>query len=195
MPLLPLEPFVYPNELFTQADEDNKTPGKWWALYTRPRAEKTLARRLLARNVSFFLPLYKKQYRCSGRMVTGYLPLFTGYLFLFGDEQARIHALETNLISRCIAVEDQPQLEDDLTQVYRMMESGFVLTPEDKLQPGSVVEITNGPLAGIKGTVLSRNKKMRVFVEVKFLQTAVSVEVESWMIQPITQSLEASAGG
>lgn len=193
MPLLPLEPFVYPNELFTKTEEVDETMGRWWALYTRPRTEKTLARRLLARNVPFFLPLYMKQYRCSGRKVKGYLPLFTGYLFLFGNEQERIHALETNLISRCIAVEDQAQLEDDLTQVYRMMESGFVLTPEEKLQPGSLVEITTGPLAGIKGKVLSRNKKMHVFVEVKFLQSAVSVEVENWMIQPVSQSLEASA--
>ncbi len=187
MPFLPLEPFVSPAELFQDAAGNRNGDSRWWALYTRPRAEKTLARRLLARDIPFFLPLYKRQYRCSGRMVKGYLPLFTGYLFLLGDEQARIHALETNLISRTIFVEDQAQLESDLAQVYRLMDGGFVLTPEEKLIPGTPVEITSGPLMGLRGKVLDRNKKSHIFVEVKFLQSAVSVEIEGWMVQPCSE--------
>jgi hypothetical protein len=183
MPVLPLEPFVFPNELFTASSDAPSENDRWWALYTRPRAEKTLARRLLARNVNFFLPLYKRQYRCSGRLIKGYLPLFQGYLFLRGDDRARIHALETNLVVRSICVEDQNQLEADLAQVYRLMESGFALNPEDRLPPGTLVQITAGPLAGVQGKVLDRSKKSRVFVEVKFLQSAVSVEVDDWMIE------------
>jgi transcription antitermination factor NusG len=187
MPFLPLEPFVFPNNLLTDPGSAKGENGRWCALYTRPRSEKSLARRLLAREVPFFLPLYKRQYRCSGRQVKGYPPLFTGYLFLHGDEQARIHALESNLVTRTIFVEDQAQLESDLAQVYRLMDSGLALTPEERLQPGTPVEITDGALAGIQGKVLNLSKKTRVVVEVKFLQSAVSVEVESWMIQPVSQ--------
>jgi hypothetical protein len=44
MPLLPLEPYLYPVDLLAQADFEE---GLWWVVHTRPRAEKALARRLV----------------------------------------------------------------------------------------------------------------------------------------------------
>lgn len=186
MPFLPLEPFLYPENLFDGNAERNEHE-RWWVLYTRPRAEKALARRLHGRGVSFFLPLYKRQHRSSGRLFTGYHPLFTGYLFLLGDDDARIHALETNLVSRNIPVTDQTRFEEDIRRVYQLIESGFALAPEERLQPGTVVEIVSGPLAGVQGKVLSAGKKQRLVVEVRFLQCGVSVELDGWMIRPATK--------
>ena len=47
MPLLPLEPFIYPPDLLTKLGQTVEATEKWWVLYTRPRAEKVLARKLL----------------------------------------------------------------------------------------------------------------------------------------------------
>src|SRR5207244_383929 len=94
MPILPLEPFVFPEHLFDKPDDiDQVEDGRWWVLHTRPRAEKTLARRLLGRNLPFFLPLYKRQWRSNGRSFKAHLPLFSGYVFLFGNSLARLQAL------------------------------------------------------------------------------------------------------
>ena len=69
MPLLPIEPFVFPDDLFTAgAAEDGSC---WWALHTRPRAEKALARKLLAHEVSYFLPLYKRENAGGGGALAG----------------------------------------------------------------------------------------------------------------------------
>src|ERR1700736_5805449 len=106
MPLLPLEPFVYPNGLFDHPAGSAEETGRWWVLHTRPRAEKALARRLLGRNLPFFLPLYNKEWRSGGRSLCAYHPLFAGYLFLYGDGQQRLHALETNLVARVLPVDD-----------------------------------------------------------------------------------------
>ena len=65
MPLLPLEPFVFPDDLL--AGPPGEDPGRWWVLHTKPRAEKSLARRFVDRGTSFFLPLHEKQLRRSGR--------------------------------------------------------------------------------------------------------------------------------
>jgi transcriptional antiterminator RfaH len=185
MPLLPLEPFVYPDGLLTSPLPGAESSGRWWVLHTRPRTEKALARRFLGRGISFFLPLYQRQWRSGGRLLRSHLPLFAGYIFLHGDEQARLHALETNLVARWLAVEDQRRLHWDLTRIYNLIVSEAPLTPEDRLLPGTPVEITRGPLAGLEGTVIRRGKQLKVFVEVQFLQRGVSVEIESWMIQPL----------
>jgi transcriptional antiterminator RfaH len=179
-----LEPFVFPDGLLTGPVVDLDPAGRWLVLHTRPRSEKALARRLLNRGVSFFLPLYQRKWRSRGRMQCSHLPLFPGYLFLHGDEGARLHALETNLVARWLPVPDQARLHHDLARVYRLIVAEAPLTPEDHLLPGTPVEIIQGPLAGLEGTVIRRGKQLKVFVEVQFLQRGVSVEVESWMLQP-----------
>src|SRR5262245_27316448 len=108
MPVLPLEPCVFPDNLF-EGPAPPDGAGRWWALHTRPRAEKSLARKVRGRGVAYFLPLYPKRLRSRGRLLSSYLPLFPGYVFLHGDEQARLHALETNLVANCLTVGDQPR--------------------------------------------------------------------------------------
>ena len=192
MPLLPIEPFVFPDDLFTAPGAPEET-SCWWALHTRPRAEKALARKLLGQEVSYFLPLHKRQWRSRGRLLCSYAPLFTGYLFLRGDHDARRQALETNLVANCLPVPDPGQLRADLLGVYQLMTSGAPLTPEERLQPGTRVAIISGPLAGLEGTVLRSGTRMRIYVEVQFLRQGVSAEVEAWMIRPLETARPTAA--
>ncbi|HLJ97933.1 MAG TPA: transcription termination/antitermination NusG family protein [Gemmataceae bacterium] len=184
MPLLPLEPFVFPDDLLDPAAVTPEGAAPWWVLHTRPRAEKSLARRLLRTTTPFFLPLCKRQWRHRGRLLCSYVPLFPGYVFLRADSQAVFKTLETNLVARVLPVPDQAQLHGDLARVYCLIASDAPLTPEERLKPGALVEITSGPLAGLEGKVLRRGKQLKFIVEVQFLQSGVSVEIESWMIEP-----------
>ena len=97
-------------------------------------------------------------------------------------------ALETNLIARCLEVEDQAGLSADLQRIHRLIVSDAPLTPEERLGPGSPVEIIAGPFTGLQGKVLRRGKQLKLLVEVHFLQQGVSVEIENWMIRPVNQA-------
>jgi transcriptional antiterminator RfaH len=191
MPLLSLEPFIHPERVLDHPAD--AAPGRWWVLHTRPRAEKTLARRLLDRDVPFFLPLYQRQWRNRGRQFRSYLPLFPGYVFLHGDDRQRLAALETNLVAQVLPAEDQSRLRADLRRVHQLITTGAPVTPEDRLEPGDPVAIVKGPFAGLEGTVLRRGKQLRFVVEVHLLRRAVSVEVESWMVEP--RAAKAAAAG
>jgi transcriptional antiterminator RfaH len=184
MPLLPPEPFLFPEDLLSFYPEPAGGARRWWVLHTRPRAEKALARKFRSRGMSFFLPVHERVWRNGGRTFSSYLPLFPGYLFLHGDEQARLAALETNAVARILAVADQGELHEDLSAVHRLIRSGTPLTPQGQLEPGDWVEITSGALAGMEGQVLRRGKQLRFLVKVRFLQQGVFVELESWMIRP-----------
>jgi len=185
MPLLPLEPFVYPPDLLTTPCQSLEATGNWWVLHTRPRAEKALARKLLALRRDFFLPLYRKQWRNRGRSLASYVPLFPGYVFLRGDEAARLAALKTNQVVRVLPVPVGEQLRTDLVRIYQLMECGAPVAPEDRLQAGMPVVLTAGPLAGLQGKVIRRDRHMRFVVEVDFIQRGASVEVEGWMLHPL----------
>jgi transcription antitermination factor NusG len=195
MPLLALEPSVFPADLFCPG-EGSASAGRWWVLHTRPRAEKALAQKLLGREISFFLPLYERRWRNWGRLFCSHIPLFPGYVFLRGDREQRLAALETKQVARVLEVEDQQQLQVDLERVHRLIVSKVALTPENRLQAGTVVVITSGSLEGMKGKVLSHGKQLRLVIEVEFLQRGVSVEIESWQVQPTRQQpLEHSSRG
>jgi hypothetical protein len=182
MPVLRQEPFVYPASLFEEGCSGNDD-ARWWVFHTKPRAEKMLASALLHRHVPFFLPLSRKQR--PGRLPPAYLPLFPGYVFMFGDNAARIQALTSNKIARVLAVTAQDELRSDLARLHSLFLSGASLMPEERLQPGSPVAITSGPLAGMEGKILRRGKRWRFFVEIRFLQQGASVELDHWMIEPL----------
>jgi transcription antitermination factor NusG len=185
MPLLEAEPNLYPANLFAEPPCSSDGDARWWVLYTQARAEKSLARQLFSRKVTFYLPLHRTTWISSNRKRTAYLPLFPGYVFLFGDSDARVAALETNLLSTTIPVGDQQRLRDDLIRVERFLGGKVPVLPERELPPGQPVVIESGPFKGIQGKVIRRGQQTRFVVEVEFLRQGVSVEVDGWAIRQL----------
>jgi transcriptional antiterminator RfaH len=184
MPLLALEPSVFPEDLLSNPSHVDQSK-LWWVLHSRPRTEKCLARRFFRAGVAFYLPLYERRWRTRGRLLTAHMPLFPGYVFVHGDRDVRVTALETNLVANVIPVGDQHQLHADLVRVHRLLVSGSSVTPEQQLAPGTPVEVIAGPLAGLQGKVLHSGKAWRFFIEVRLLQRGVSVEIDRGMVRPL----------
>ncbi len=108
MPILKEEPSLFPESLLE--DCVIKTPDRrWWVVYTKARQEKSLSRELFTFQIPFYLPLIKKTTLAKGRKRTSFVPLFSGYVFLFASETERIKTLTTNRISKMITVNDQEQ--------------------------------------------------------------------------------------
>lgn len=184
MPILRKEPSIFPESLLDEEGRPERER-RWRVLYTKARQEKALARELLASTVPFYLPLIAKENVMRGRRIASYIPLFTGYMFLFGDEDERLRTLQTNRISRILEVEDAGSLVYDLRQIRQLIASGAPLTVESRLEPGDRVRVKHGPFAGLEGTVLQRRGKTRLLVAVNFLQQGASVEVEDFFLEPI----------
>ena len=130
MPILDLETSVYPANLFegyTQEVSDRS----WWVLYTKSRQEKAVARQLLTWTVPFYLPLVAHTNMIRGRKVNSHMPVFSGYVFLFGNDTERVQSLKTNRISRVLDVVDQTQLDHDLRNVARLIACDAPLTVEN----------------------------------------------------------------
>ncbi len=178
MPLLAPEPNVFPADLFQIGAAAFTQEERWWVLHSRPRQEKALARQLLEHRVPFYLPTIAKRLRVRNRNMTSYVPLFPGYLFLLANREQRVAALTTNRIVHTLEVGDQEHLWQDLRQVYNLIATGAPITPEDRLAPGSAVEIKSGPLTGLKGKILRTASGNRFLVEVDFIQRGASVMID-----------------
>jgi len=184
MPILKEEPSLYPETLLDEAPLD-VADRRWFALYTKARQEKSLARELLKHRIPFYLPLVKKTNVSRGRKRISRMPLFGGYVFLFGADEERVRCLATNRISRVLVVEQPEQLVFDLRQFRRLIAANAPLTIEARLAPGRRVRVRQGAFAGLEGTVLKRRGETRLLVAINFLQKGASVEIDDFLLEPL----------
>jgi transcriptional antiterminator RfaH len=154
-------------------------------IHTRPRQEKSLARRLMAEGIAFYLPAVARRLRVRGRVLTSHVPLFTSYLFLHADRDERVAALATDRVVQSLEVHDQDRLWHDLRQIDRLIAAGAPVDTEPRLAPGTPVEITTGPLAGLSGTVIRTVSGRRFVVRVDFIQQGASVLLEDCALLPL----------
>jgi len=184
MPILRAEPEVYPDGLLA-APPPPGGDDRWWVMHTKPRQEKSLARWLLAMGSSFYLPAVDRRCRVRGRVLTSRIPLFPGYLFLLGDSAVRVAAMTSNRVVRTLEVGDQSGFWQDLAQVSRLLASGLPVLPEARLAPGMEVEVTAGPLAGMRGRILRTATGNRFVVTVDFIQQGASVLIDDCALVPL----------
>jgi transcription antitermination factor NusG len=184
MPILASETSVFPDNLLDNFT-DLPSERRWWAVYTRSRMEKSLARQLLAMEVPFYLPLIPKTTRIGGRPLKSLLPLFGGYLFVYGTDSERTETLGTNRVAQIFPASRVDELTQDLRNVRALIASGVPLTPEGRLQPGQSVRVKSGMLMGLEGVVVSRRGEDRLLIAVNFLQQGVSIQISDYQVEPI----------
>jgi len=177
-------PSLYPQNLL-DPDYGGDADRHWWAVYTRSRQEKALARELFAQAVPHYLPLVEKVTFYGRRRIVAQMPVFANYLFLRVTEDERVVCLATNRVSRMLPAPDPERFEFDLLQLKRLIAAGAPLTVESRLGPGKRVRIKRGALAGLEGTVLERRSGTRLLVAVDFLQQGASVAVDDFLLEPI----------
>lgn len=178
MPIRSQETDLYPLDLFERAEMSDDDSLRWWAMYTRSRREKELMRRLEKQQIGFYGPTIVKHYRSpAGRLRTSYIPLFSNYVFIFGSDRDRQTVLESGCISRTIEVTEPLQLITDLRQLQTVITAGVDLTPEGRLEVGTLVKVRSGPMEGVIGTIVERRGRKRLLVAVNFLQQGASVEL------------------
>ena len=184
MPILKEEPNLFPETLLEDSIQET-SDRRWWVIYTLARQEKSLARELLTFKIPFYLPLIKKTSIVKRRKRMSFVPLFSGYIFIFSTEAERIKSMTTNRISRILTVNDPAQLVFDLEQLHRLITSNAPLSVEQKLGPGNRVRVKQGALMGLEGTVLVRRGVTRLLVRVNFLQKGASVEMDDYLLEKL----------
>jgi transcriptional antiterminator RfaH len=191
MPILPAEPDLYPDDLWSEGESGALRSGTWWCLHTKPRQEKAAARHLRSRAITYYLPQVVHEDRTpQGRKTRSVLPLFTSYLFLCGDDHARIEALKGNRLVGVLEVTNQQGLVHDLRQIHQMLSSGLAVVPEPVMPVGARVRIKSGPLTGIEGTVIRRGKRDQFVAVVQFLGRGATVDLEDWQVERIQDETE-----
>ena len=176
MPILAHEPDTYPETLL---DQDFDPSQQWFAMYTLSRREKDLMRQLRSKQVAYYGPLVEQRKRSpAGRIRISYVPLFSGYVFVYGGEQERYEAVATGCISKCLTVNEPEQLTTDLRRIRQLLTVGENVRPEPKPLVGRTAIVKSGPMAGAEGKVTHTHSQHRLTILVTFMQQGASVIID-----------------
>lgn len=183
MPILQEEISEYPQGLLCESAPDEVN--QWYVVYTRSRHEKSLARHLYRNSMAFYLPLVLKEQFHRGRRIHSRLPVFSSYLFYFGDRPGDVSALAPYCVSRVLPVENQIELNSELRSIHSLLAARKPMTIESRMEVGQRVRIKSGVLSGLEGTIINRKSGCRLLVAVNYLQQGVSIEIDDFMVERI----------
>ncbi len=158
---------------------------RWFVLRTRSRQEKALESTLRGAGIGCYLPLRRTVRRYGERRVESLLPMFPGYVFLWGVRDETYFADRTRRVAGVIPVTDQATLEWELEGLHRALECGATLDPYEAIHEGLRVRVLSGPFEGLEGVVASRVSPERLVLQVRMLNTAASLDIHGGLVEPI----------
>ena len=173
-------PIVYPEVASLE-----EIIGQWWVAHTKSRNEKALAWSLHRGKIPYFLPLTEKVTKRKQRVYKSLLPLFSGYVFFCGNQEARHQALTTNRIAQVIEVVDQDKLVGELSSIMQAIKSGLPIDTHPYLKSGDRCRVIAGPLMGCEGIVLRKHNLTRILLQVEMLGQGAAVEIDADLLEPV----------
>ena len=166
---------------------DPKKTALWYALYTRSRFEKKVAKQLEEREIEHFLPLLPRLRQWKDRKKVVEMPMFPGYLFVHIKLIDKVRALEVDGAVRLVGFggEPVPIPREQIESVQGLLAEPKLLEPHPYVSAGDWVTITHGPLTGVKGKLIQIRSQQRLLVGIDIIQQAVSVEVDMRWVKPL----------
>jgi len=158
----------------------------WFAVRTKARHEMVAARFVEAQGIEQFVPVYTSRRQWSDRVKAVQLPLFDGYFFVRMNSNRFVPVLSAPGVVNVVGFGGTPSPipHGEIEAVRRLVNSGLPACPHPYLKAGDRVRIKSGPLQELEGTLLRVRNQWRFVLTVEMLQRAVSVEVDSELVEP-----------
>ena len=161
---------------------------KWYALYTRPRAEKLVYQRLVETGIETFLPLQKTYRMWSDRKKLVEKPLLSSYIFVKTKSKHFPEVYKTQGIVKFVTFEGHPasipQKQIDNLRLLINSDEEIEVSSE-KFAQGDNVEVVSGSLVGLTGELIKIGSKNRVVVRIDRLDQNLILKIPKTFLKRI----------
>lgn len=160
---------------------------QWLVLRTRSRHEKKVRNELLNRQIETFLPMYERWSRWKDRRMRVQFPLFPGYCFVRLASTDRVRALNTPGAAGFLGFNGyaEPVPDAEIEALSRLVASAVQYDPHPFLSEGMVVEVAHGPLRGVRGTIVRKDRSTKLVLAVTLIHQAAAVEIHPADVVPV----------
>lgn len=161
---------------------------RWFAVRTRSRHEKRVRDQLAGHpEIEVFLPLYERRSRWKDRIKKIETPLFAGYCFVRLRRSDRLTVLKAVGVVGLVGLggEPEPIPDSEIEALRTLASSRLIYEPFPFLVEGMVVEVVRGPLMGVRGRLLRKDRELRVVLSVTLIRQSVSVVIDAADVAPV----------
>ena len=167
-----------------QAEAEEPSVPRWYALYTRSHCEQLVYNQLVARGFRAFLPKIEMWSRRAGQRHLASMPMFSNYLFLRHamNKMSYIEVRQARGLVRILG-ERWDRLgvvpDAEIQAIQKVLYARVPVLSHPYLKEGQRVRILGGALAGVEGLLVRyRPEKGIVVLSIDLLQRSVAVEVD-----------------
>ncbi|MDR3266138.1 MAG: UpxY family transcription antiterminator [Tannerella sp.] len=149
---------------------------KWHVLYTTPRSEKRVLKRIENESIECYLPLHRTPRVWSDRVKLVDLPLISSYVFVKCKEYEAINLVKIYGVVKVVFYEGKPAVIRQ-SEIDAMKE--FLKKAEGKeLVTGDEVEILAGAMKKRAGKIIEIKKKI-LYLHIEQLSATVCINIDS----------------
>jgi transcription antitermination factor NusG len=147
----------------------------WFAVWTRSRAEKAVHEQLARKGVEVFLPTVPRWSRWKDRRKRIDWPLFPGYCFARFDPADSLTVLTCTGVATIVSFDGQlaPIPDAEVEAVRRLVTSDL------QYDPCPFIEVIDGPLKGVTGWLVKKDRHARLVLSVELIGRAVATTVDA----------------
>jgi transcription antitermination factor NusG len=159
---------------------------RWYALRTRSRHEKQVRDRLTGQGIEQLLPTIKRLSQWKDRKKEIEAPLFPGYCFARFAWPDRLAVQKTSGVVEIVGGGERPEPipDEEIEALKILMASTLRYDSHPYLHEGMSVEVVRGPLQGVHGILLRKEKRHRLVIAVHLIKQAAAVEIDVSDVAP-----------
>lgn len=166
----------------------NNSEEKWYALYTRPRAEKMVYQRLVEVGIETFLPLQKTYRTWSDRKKLVEKPLLSSYIFVKTKSKYFPVVYKINGVVKFVSFEKQPVSipQNQIDNLRLLINSNAEIeVSSENFAKGNNVEVITGALAGLTGELIKIGNTNHVVVRIDKLDKNLILKIPKTFLKKI----------
>lgn len=161
---------------------------KWFAIYTRYKREKLVAKQLQSKDIEVFLPLQKFTRRWTSKTKVVELPLINCYLFVKIVKKDYVPVLETQDVVQFVKFSKNliSIPEEEINILRRVIGEQMALEIEPgTFNPGDEVEVIGGNLTGLRGKLIEKGSGKNLLIELENLGYTLRMYIDPSLLAHI----------
>jgi transcription antitermination factor NusG len=161
----------------------------WYAGFTMPQSERSVARHLENYDVETFLPVFEETHVWKNRQKkTIAKPLFPSYVFVCVTKAERRLVYRVPGLLRLVGNASGPiPVSASEVELLRSAATMKRLEPFTDLVVGEWVRISSGPMRGMEGTLIRKKNDLRFVLSVSLINQHAALEVNGEDIEPVSR--------
>lgn len=160
---------------------ESASKSQWYALRTRSRHEKLVRDQLEKQGIEPLLPTVRRLSQWKDRKKEIEVPLFSGYCFVRLSQQNKLPVQKVAGVVEVVGSGNRPEPipDEEIEALRTLVNSVLPYDSHPYLFEGMAVEVVRGPLQGVHGILMRKDKRHRLVIGIRLIQQAAVVEIDA----------------